>query len=116
MRPILPREQLTDTAMKAMSSFHSHIVNEVQDVVRSNKVVVIGMAQNPYVRKARKLLAEKAVTFRYLEYGNYLSMWKPRLAIKIWSGWPTFPQIFIDGRLVGGYTELVEYLKNNRVQ
>ena len=23
-------------------------------------------------------------------------------AIKLWSGWPTFPQVFVDGTLIGG--------------
>jgi hypothetical protein len=38
------------------------------------------------------------VAHTYLEYGSYFSKWKERLAIKLWSGWPTFPQVFVDGR------------------
>ena len=30
------------------------------------------------------------------------SEWKKRLAIKLWSGWPTFPQVFVRGTLIGG--------------
>jgi monothiol glutaredoxin len=45
-----------------------------------------------------------------LSYGNYFSKWKQRLAIKLWSGWPTYPQIFIDGKLIGGCDDLIKYL------
>ena len=64
------------------------------------------MAQNPVVKRARKMLGEAGVQYTYLEYGSYFSKWKPRLAIKLWAGFPTFPMIFIDGALVGGASEL----------
>ena len=35
-----------------------------------------------------------------------LSQWRRRNALKMWSGWPTFPMIFVDGILVGGYRDL----------
>lgn len=60
------------------------------------------MAQNPHVRKVRSELREAGIEFHYLEYGSYLSSWAPRLAIKLWSGWPTFPQVFVRGTLIGG--------------
>jgi glutaredoxin len=64
------------------------------------------MAQNPFVKRARKLLEAEGVQFTYLEYGSYLSMWKQRLALKIWAGFPTFPMVFINGTLIGGFTDL----------
>ena len=67
------------------------------------------MAQNPFVGKARKLLASKQIKFKYIEHGSYFSQWKTRLAIKMWSTWPTFPQIFHKGMLIGGYQDLVKY-------
>ncbi len=111
MRQILASDMVSEKALQAIETFHSTIVEEVKATVRANKVVVVGMAQNPVVTKARKLLTEKNIEFKYLEYGSYFSQWKPRLAIKIWSGWPTFPQVFIDGRLIGGCKELTEHLK-----
>jgi glutaredoxin-related protein len=68
------------------------------------------MTQNPVVKKARKVLEAANMPYAYLSYGSYLSKWKERLAIKIWSGWPTYPQVFIDGKLIGGCAELVKYL------
>jgi glutaredoxin-related protein len=85
-----------------MESFHTGIVREVQDAVGREPVVVVGMAQNPHVRKVRRALDAAGVTHKYLEYGSYLAGWKERLAIKLWSGWPTFPQVFVRGVLIGG--------------
>jgi glutaredoxin-related protein len=97
-------------ALKAITNFHADVVKEVVSAVNSQKVVVVGMAQNPVVKKARKALNDAGIPFQYLEYGSYFSKWKARLAIKLWSGWPTYPQVFIDGKLVGGYTDLKSYL------
>ena len=106
MKLQLSESQVDPQALAQMTSFHQATVKEVQEAVQKNKYVVIGMGGKPYVKKARALLQQKGVQFEYLEYGNYLSKWHERLAIKLWSGWPTFPQVFIDGKLIGGYDQL----------
>lgn len=106
MRNVLSENQLDPKAATFIQNYHANEVREVQKAVGENKIVVVGMAQNPFVKKARTLLNEKQVEFKYLEYGGYFSQWKPRLAIKLWSGWPTFPQVFVGGKLIGGFKEL----------
>ena len=115
MRELLKPEQIDAGALQAMSSFHKDVVATVREAVQGNHLVIVGMAQNPVVKKARKSLDEKGIAYKYLEYGNYLSMWKPRLAIKLWSGWPTFPQIFVDGKLIGGNDELQKHLALGKI-
>ncbi|MBP9114177.1 MAG: glutaredoxin [Polyangiaceae bacterium] len=105
-RNLLSPEAITPAALTAMGEFHASTVQEVIDAVKANPVVVVGMAQNPVVKKARKALDAAGVTYKYLEYGSYLGEWKRRLAIKLWSGWPTFPQVFVKGTLIGGNKEL----------
>ena len=78
------------------------MVAEVAAAVEKHPVVVVGMAQNPHVKNVRKALGDAGIDVHYLEYGSYFSDWKKRLAIKLWSGWPTFPQVFVRGILVGG--------------
>jgi monothiol glutaredoxin len=85
-----------------MAEFHAGVVREVKDTVAREAVVVVGMAQNPHVKNVRKALGEAGIEHRYLEYGSYFSAWRERLAIKLWSGWPTFPQVFVRGVLLGG--------------
>ena len=58
--------------------------------------------------QARKLLEGAGIPFKYLEYGSYFGEWRPRLALKMWTGWPTFPMIFVEGKLVGGASDLAK--------
>lgn len=104
-RQLLATDKIATDALEAISSYHNQVVREVASTIETNKVVVVGMAHNPFVSKARKTLQEAGVEFKYLEYGSYFSSWRPRLAIKLWSGWPTFPQVFVDGKLIGGFNE-----------
>lgn len=116
MRTTLSNDKLTPEAAKLISSFHSSVVNEVMSSVESNAVVVVGMAGNPFVKKARKALDEAKVEFKYIEIGSYMSKWKERLAIKLWSGWPTYPQVFVNGKLVGGANELKKFIQDGHLK
>lgn len=115
-RMILSNDQVFPEAAKTMSAYHADVVKEVASAVSANKVVVVGMAHNPFVRKARKALNEAGIPFTYLQYGSYVSGWKQRLAIKLWSGWATYPQVFVEGKLVGGYNDLAHQLKLGKVK
>jgi glutaredoxin-related protein len=101
---------------RRIGEFHAEVVREVSARVSKESVVVVGMAQNPFVKKVRAALAEANVEFTYLEYGSYLKGWKPRLAIKMWSGWPTFPQVFVKGVLIGGYDDTRAALADGSMQ
>jgi len=101
-RDSLASDRILPGALRHLSGFHSDVVREVSEAVSRHDVVVVGMAQNPHVKNVRKALTEAGIAFTYLEYGSYFSQWQKRLAIKLWSGWPTFPQVFVRGSLVGG--------------
>ncbi|WP_038495548.1 glutaredoxin domain-containing protein [Collimonas arenae] len=105
-RNVLDEAHIHPAIRQSIADKHADIVQEVQAAVASNKVVVVGMTQNPFPRKARKALEAINAPFKYLEYGSYLSQWKRRNALKMWTGWPTFPMIFVKGTLVGGATDL----------
>jgi monothiol glutaredoxin len=109
MRNIINESRIEGDALKAIESFHSSVVAEVNKAISEHEWVIVGMKQNPVVKSARKFLTDKGIPFHYIEYGSYLSKWKQRLAIKLWSGWPTFPQVFHKGKLVGGHAELKKY-------
>jgi glutaredoxin len=105
-RLTLSQDKVSPAAQEIISKFHRDIVEKVASTVARDRVVVVGMAQNVFVKRARKLLDEQGIPFTYLEYGSYFSMWRQRLAIKLWAGFPTFPMVFIDGTLIGGSSEL----------
>lgn len=104
-RPLLSETARTSVAAEKIAGFHPSIVDEVARTVARDPVVVVGMSQNPVVKKVREALRDNNVEYTYLEYGSYFAKWKERLAIKLWSGWPTFPQVFVKGTLVGGNDE-----------
>ncbi len=112
----LPVDKLSPAAHDAVASFHRGVVEEVAAATAKDPVVVVGMAQNPFVKNARKLLEAEGVKFTYLEYGSYFSKWKERLAIKLWAGFPTFPMVFVDGMLIGGHTDLVKLKEEGKLK
>ena len=108
--PKLSSDKVSPAARDVVAGFHRAVVDEVAAAVARDRVVVVGMAQNPFVKKARKALDDAGIKFTYLEYGSYVSQWKPRLALKLWAGFPTFPMVFVDGSLAGGHAHLVALL------
>ena len=105
-RPILDEAHI-HPAIRGRIERHEHaIVQEVMAAIRQHDVVVVGMAQNPFPRKARRALEAAGQACHYLEYGSYLKQWRRRNALKMWTGWPTFPMVFVRGVLVGGAADL----------
>ena len=49
-------------------------------------------------------------------HGSYLSGYYKRLAVKMWSGYPTFPQVFVKGVLIGGLRELQPMIASGDLQ
>lgn len=115
-RPILNEEQLHPAIRERVAQDHADIVQEVSAAVAKNDVVVVGMAMNPFCKKARKLLDGAGQPFQYLEYGSYTSSWRRRNALKLWTGWATFPMVFVKGTLVGGAQELQRLLEQGELK
>ncbi len=105
-RPVLDELKIHPAIRERVATLHQDIVLEVQAAIAANAVVVVGMGINPMPRRACKALEAAAVAYRYLEYGNYFNTWRRRNALKMWTGWPTFPMVFVKGTLVGGATDI----------
>jgi monothiol glutaredoxin len=115
-RKVLPESQIHPAVREKLASYRADFVREVEAVIAANRVVVIGMRQNPFPRKARRLLDANDIPYQYLEYGSYFSMWRRRLALKLWTGWPTFPMVFVKGVLVGGFDDLAKLIANGELK
>lgn len=115
----MPRHILSDIALHdsiraKVTTYHADIIEEVQAALAAHKIVIVGMRYNDSVWQARKALTKAGHDFKYLEYGSYTSAWRKRLALKMWSGWPTFPMIFINGTLIGGNSDLKALMKSGQ--
>jgi len=115
-RPILAEAQIHPDARAKIANYRSDIVKEVQAAVAANEIVIVGMRQNPAPKRARTLLDAAGIPYRYLEYGSYFSEWRRRLALKMWTGWPTFPMVFVKGILVGGADDLARLVEQGEVR
>ena len=117
----MPRATLDEahihTAIREKIANHEQaIVQEVQAALAKHPVVVVGMAMNPYPKKARKALGAAGFAHYYLEYGNYFNTWRQRNALKMWTGWPSFPMVFVKGTLVGGADDLVKLIGSGELK
>jgi monothiol glutaredoxin len=101
-RPVLDPSRIAPAAAEKLNAAHADTLDEIAKAIETHPIVVVGMAQNPHVKNVRNALKAASLDFHYLEYGSYFSEWKKRLTIKQWSGWPTFPQVFVRGVLIGG--------------
>ena len=97
---------------------------QIEGLLNSSKVVLFmkGNAQMPqcgFSANSIAILKHLAVPFKTF---NILNDAEIRQGLKEYSNWPTYPQLYINGKLVGGNDiitemyqsgELQEYLKNN---
>ena len=110
-RKVLDESRIHTAIRPFIAAYKADIVREVEAAVENDDIVVVGMSMNPFPRKARRLLDAAGLQYRYLQFGSYLGDWRRRNALKMWTGWPTFPMIFVRGALVGGAQELARLLK-----
>jgi monothiol glutaredoxin len=115
-RPFLTADNIHPAVQAFVANNRQTLVKEVQAAIVQHAVVVVGMRMNPMPTKARKLLNAAGVAHEYLEYGNYLSQWRARNALKMWTGWPTFPMVFVRGSLVGGASDLQKLIQSGELQ
>ena len=115
-RPILDESRIHPAIRDKIASHEQTIVREVQAAVAAHPVVVVGMSLNPFPKKACKALDAAAVAYQYLEYGSYFNHWRQRNALKLWTGWPTFPLVFVKGVLVGGANDLIKLIDSGELK
>ena len=115
VRQILDAENIHDAIKKTIATNQENIMDEVTQAIKKNDIVIIGMSANPHVKSTKKTLEAKNLDFAYLGYGGYLSQWRKRNALKMWTGWPTFPMVFVKGILIGGGNETRELVNNGEL-
>ncbi|MCB9596837.1 MAG: glutaredoxin [Sandaracinaceae bacterium] len=114
-RPLFVEADVHPAIRDKIAGYQSDLLDTVRAAVKADDIVVVGMAQNPHVKKARALLKSRGLEFTYLEYGSYLGAWRQRLALKMWTGWPTFPMVFVKGTFVGGAADLTRLAESGEL-
>lgn len=69
------------------------------------EVIMYSKVPCPYCERAKSFFADKGITYKLIDLTD-----KPDeiQAIKDKTGWRTVPIIMINGKLIGGYTDLKE--------
>ena len=117
----MPRATLDEALIHAavrecVAGHHADTVQQVLAAVQGHPVVVVGMAQNPWVRMAHRALDAAGVGHHDINFGSYFSEWRRRNSLKMWSGWPTFPMVFVKGQLVGGAQDLGKLIASGELK
>ncbi|KAK8541988.1 hypothetical protein V6N13_137441 [Hibiscus sabdariffa] len=100
------------------SALTPQLKNTLDKVVTSNKVVLFmkgtkDFPQCGFSNTVVQILNSLNVTFETI---NILENELLRQALKEYSSWPTFPQLYIEGEFFGGCDITVEAYKNGQLQ
>lgn len=115
-RAVLDEAQIHPAIRARIAGHQAAIVQEVQRAIAAHPVVVVGMGQNPFPRRARRALDAAGIAHHDLAYGNYFGGWRQRNALKLWTGWPTLPMVFVRGSLVGGADDLIKLIDSGELK
>ena len=115
-RHILDPALLHPAIRQRVATHYADTLRDVQQAVARYPVVVVGMRQNPFPRKARRALDVAGIAHHDIDYGSYLSDWRRRTALKMWTGWPTLPMVFVKGVLVGGADDVIKLITSGELK
>lgn len=115
-RTILDEAHIHPAIRQTVATNGADIIRDVQAAIASNDVVVVGMAQNPHPKRARKALDAASISVQIPGIRQLLSEWRRRTARKMLTGWPTLPMVFVRGVLVGGASDLQALIDNGELK
>jgi glutaredoxin 1 len=72
-------------------------------------VVILGKSNCPYCVKAKELVETTGLNYKYIDI---VAKGYTKKDLEVYTGCKveTVPQIFVDGKHIGGYTEFEDYL------
>jgi len=99
----------------------SHVQQRIDDLVHSSELVLFmkGSAKFPmcgFSGRAVQILKAVGVDPHSLKTVNVLDDNEIRQGIKEYSNWPTIPQLYVKGELVGGSDILMEMYESGELQ
>lgn len=96
----------------------TEILDQIKAEVTANKVFVYmkGTPEMPRCGFSNQVV--QIMNHLGVEYGARDILTDPRIRIVLseWSEWPTVPQLFVDGELVGGCDITTELFQNGELQ
>jgi monothiol glutaredoxin len=96
----------------------SDIQNTIRETVENNRVVLFmkgtkNFPQCGFSARAVDILKKCGADFKDV---NVLADPAVRQGIKDYSNWPTIPQVYVDGKFIGGSDILIEMFQSGELQ
>ncbi|UAJ65138.1 Grx4 family monothiol glutaredoxin [Candidatus Schneideria nysicola] len=93
-------------------------INEIQKQIQNNPILLYmkGSPEKPncgFSAQAVKILSIYDVPFEYIDVLKHLDI---RTELPKFANWPTFPQLWVNGELIGGCDILVEMHHKGELQ
>ena len=109
---------MTQNSTKPSQSSQDQIINEIKSQIQNNNILLYmkGSPQMPqcgFSATATKILMRCGVEFAYI---NILENPQIRATLPQVANWPTFPQLYIKGELVGGSDIIQEMFDDGELQ
>ncbi|SBT74722.1 glutaredoxin-like protein, putative [Plasmodium malariae] len=95
------------------------IINLIENILKKHKIVLFmkGTALNPFCKYSRQAIhILKLNKVKEIHTVNILENEKLRNALKIYSKWPTFPQLYVKGTFIGGIDRVQLLHDNNKLK
>lgn len=115
-RPILPLDRIHPAVQSKLGGKDKDFVEQIETAARNHAVLVVGLGWSPPSGKACSALRAAGVAFEYIQHGNYLTGWRRRNVLKMWTGWPTFPMVFVRGTFIGGASDLNKLIESGELK
>lgn len=87
---------------------------DVSKTIKMHPLTIFGLSYCPYCHKAKQLLAPYKPFVKDIDTGSNPE--GTRRALKKISGMTTFPQIFLKGKLLGGFDDTSRKMQTRRVK
>jgi monothiol glutaredoxin len=115
----LDSEKIQQSSNEIESGFdEADVTKRIQKIIGSAKIVVFMKGNSFFPQCGFSMNTVKMIQHFGLEYKTYDILQDPELrtAIKEYSNWPTFPQVFKDGKLLGGNDILTEMFQSGSLE
>lgn len=94
------------------------VQSEIKSTIDSNKICLFmkGTPDAPqcgFSAQVTKILADHGANFHSVDV---LSDWDIREGIKEYSNWPTIPQLYVNGKLIGGCDITMEMARKGELE
>jgi monothiol glutaredoxin len=103
--------------MENAMEMNDAVKSKIEDYVKNNKVVLFlkGTPQQPMCGFSSKTVAALDSVVPHYVAVNVLDDSEIREGIKVYGNWPTIPQLYIDGELVGGCDIVLNMLNSGEL-